>query len=64
VLFARGDGDGHLQSLLLGGVFLTLGFIVFVTGLLADLISQNRQLQELTLEKVRILEAGSNGREQ
>ena len=35
-----------------------MGFVLFVAGLLSDLISQNRQIQELTLEKVRRLELG------
>ena len=35
---------------------MTMGFIVFVAGLLADLISQNRQLNEITLEKIREME--------
>jgi hypothetical protein len=57
LLYLAGQGSGHVQSLIIGGVFLTLGFLVFVTGLLADLVSQSRQLQELTLEKLRRLEA-------
>ena len=51
-----GDGDGHVQSLVLGGALLTTGFLVFVSGLLSDLISHNRQLSEITLEKVRAME--------
>lgn len=51
-----GEGDGHIQSLVLGGALLTMGFVVFVSGLLSDLISQNRQLSEITLEKVRAME--------
>jgi glycosyltransferase involved in cell wall biosynthesis len=51
-----GDGDGHLQSLVLGAALLTMGFVVFVSGLLSDLISLNRQLNEITLEKIRALE--------
>jgi predicted membrane protein len=54
--YAMGDGTGHLQSLLLGGVLLMLGFLLFVTGLLSDLISQNRKLLEITVEKVRRME--------
>ena len=57
-LFAywAGKGDGHVQSLVLGGALLTMGFVVYVSGLLSDLISMNRQLNEITLEKVRRLE--------
>lgn len=49
--YFAGDGAGHIQSLVLGGVLLLLGFIFFVTGLLSDLISHNRRLLELTLER-------------
>lgn len=49
---------GHLQSLLLGGVLVIIGFLTFVVGLVADLISLNRQLLEMTLERVKRLELG------
>ena len=51
--YFRGDGTGHLQSLILGGAFLSMGFIAFLVGLIADLISNNRQLVEMTLERVK-----------
>jgi glycosyltransferase involved in cell wall biosynthesis len=54
--YFTGDGEGHLQSLILGGVLTTLGFISFLIALLADLINFNRQLIEQTLEKVRRME--------
>jgi glycosyltransferase involved in cell wall biosynthesis len=54
--FFTPDGAGHIQSLILGGVLVTLGFITFVIALLADLIGWNRKLLEVTLEKVRRLE--------
>ena len=54
--FFTADGSGHVQSLILGGVLVTLGFITFVIALLADLIGWNRKLLEATLEKVRRLE--------
>ena len=54
--FVIGDGDGHIQSLVLGGVLVTMGFMAFLVGLVADLIAFNRQLMEMTLEKVRHLE--------
>jgi glycosyltransferase involved in cell wall biosynthesis len=50
------SGDGHLQSLVLGGVLVLMGFIAYLAGLLADLISFNRQLLEMNLEKVKRLE--------
>lgn len=55
-LYAIGQGEGHVQSLVLGGVLLIIGFMTFLIGLVADLISFNRQLAEMTLEKVRRIE--------
>jgi glycosyltransferase involved in cell wall biosynthesis len=49
-------GAGHLQSLVLGGVLLIIGFVTFMIGLVADLISFNRQLTEIALEKIRRIE--------
>ena len=54
--YFSGDGDGHIQSLVIGGVLLIMGVMTFLVGLVADLISHNRQLVEMTLEKVRRLE--------
>lgn len=54
--YLTGEGDGHIQSLILGGVFTILGFISFLIALLADLMNFNRQLIEQTLEKVRRIE--------
>jgi glycosyltransferase involved in cell wall biosynthesis len=57
--FATGDGTGHIQSLVLGGVLVIVGFIIVMIGVVADLINFNRQLIEMTLEKVRRLELAS-----
>ena len=54
--YANGEGQGHVQSLVLGGTFLVIGLTTFLIGLVADLIGFNRQLIEMTLEKVRCLE--------
>lgn len=51
--FFAGDSDGHIQSLILGGVLLMMGFMSFLAGMVADLISFNRQLLEMVLETVR-----------
>lgn len=55
-LYMNGDGAGHLQSLVLGGVLCVMSFIAFTAGLLADVVSRNRQLLEITLEKIRRME--------
>jgi hypothetical protein len=66
VAYLEGQGEGKIQSLVLGGALLVIGLTTFLIGLLADLISFNRQLLEMTLEKVRRLElaqmASSPGR--
>ena len=56
IFYMIGDGNGHLQSLILGGVLTVLGIITFLIAILADLINFNRQLVEQTLEKVRRME--------
>lgn len=55
--YATGDGSGHLQSLVLGGALVIMSFIAFTVGLLADVVSRNRQLLEIMLEKMRRMEA-------
>ena len=56
IFYMMGDGDGHIQSLILGGVLTLLGIITFLIAIIADLINFNRQLIEQTLEKVRRME--------
>jgi glycosyltransferase involved in cell wall biosynthesis len=63
-LFAIGEGAGHVQSLVLGGALVIMGFIAFVVGLVADLINFNRQLLEMTLERVRRLELATAPRDE
>ena len=54
--FMTSGGSGHIQSLVLGGALLLMGFASFLFGLLADLISNNRQLTEMALERIKRLE--------
>ncbi|SFM52119.1 Glycosyltransferase involved in cell wall bisynthesis [Ectothiorhodospira mobilis] len=56
VFYLHGDGSGHIQSLLLGTMLVSMGAFTWLIGLVADLISFNRQLLEMTLERVRRLE--------
>ena len=51
-----GQGNGHIQSLVLGGSLLVLGVLTGLMGLLAELIGANRKLLEATLSHVRKLE--------
>ncbi len=55
--FAIGEGEGHIQSLVLGGVLMIVGMISIMLGIVADLVGRNRQLLEATLERSRRIEA-------
>lgn len=56
VFYMMGEGDGHVQSLIIGGSLIVLGFIAIMFGAIADLIGRNRQLMEQSLEKIRHIE--------
>jgi len=53
--YFTGRGSGHTQSLLLACTLLIIGFITFVIGMLADVISANRKILEDTQYHVREL---------
>ena len=59
--WASGQGDGHVQSLVLGGSLLLLGVLVAIMGMLADLIGANRKLLETTLVRLRAIEERIEG---
>ncbi len=50
----------HVQSLVIGGTLLTLGLMLFVFGLLADLVAANRRLTEEVLYRLRKLEMSAH----
>jgi glycosyltransferase involved in cell wall biosynthesis len=56
ILYALNDGGGHIQSLVIGGVFIVLGFVAYLFGIIADIVNFNRKLIEIILEKVRRME--------
>jgi glycosyltransferase involved in cell wall biosynthesis len=39
-------GAGHIQSLIIASILIILGLLIFLLGMLADLIARNRQLTE------------------
>jgi glycosyltransferase involved in cell wall biosynthesis len=55
--YASGQGNGHVQSVVLGGACVLLGCVVALAGVLADLISINRQIMEEMLERLRRADA-------
>ena len=44
--YALGDGDGHVQSLILASILIIVGFQACLMALLAELIASNRKLLE------------------
>ncbi len=44
--YLSGEGEGHIQSVILSGVLLGMGFQTFLVAFLADLIAANRKLME------------------
>lgn len=46
VLYMNGYGTGHTQSLILACTLIIIGFVTFVIGMLADVISANRKILE------------------
>ena len=51
--YFTGNGAGHIQSLVLSGVLIILGFMLVMIGLVADVVSLNRRLIEDTLFRVK-----------
>ncbi len=56
VISAGAKIGGHMQSLLIGGVFMILGFMFVVIGIVADLLSINRKLLEDVLYRLKKME--------
>ena len=52
--------SGHLQSLIFGSVFMILGFLFVVMGIIADLLSINRKFLEDALYRLKKLEYDKN----
>jgi glycosyltransferase involved in cell wall biosynthesis len=48
--YLAGEGEGHVQSLILASILIVMAFVTYAAGLLADLIAANRRL----LEEVRM----------
>ena len=59
-----GEGDGHIQSLILAAVLVLMGFQTIVMGLMSDIIAANRKILEDIQYRVRKMETGSDEKEQ
>lgn len=56
VYYFSGNGNGHTQSLILACTLLIIGFVTFVIGMLADVISASRKILEDVQYRLRKLE--------
>ena len=54
--FILGQGEGHVQSLILSAMLSIVGFQVLLIGLVADLIGFNRKILEEALFRLRKIE--------
>lgn len=54
--YINGEGDGHIQSLVLASIFIVIGFQTIIAAFLADLLAANRKL----LEEIRFLNKKNN----
>ena len=53
----NGSGNGHVQSVVFAALCVTLGFLLFMLGFLADLMATNRRLLERVEWRLRRLES-------
>ncbi|KIH75862.1 Glycosyltransferase involved in cell wall bisynthesis [Geoalkalibacter ferrihydriticus] len=54
--YLAGQGEGHVQSLILAAILFIMGFQFLVAAMITDVVSRNRQLLEETLMRVRRME--------
>ena len=64
ILMAMGEGDGHVQPLILTAILMMMGFQTVTLGLLGDTIASNRKLLEDVQYRVRKMECGKSDEEQ
>ncbi|MEZ5744005.1 MAG: glycosyltransferase family 2 protein [Sphingomonadaceae bacterium] len=57
--FMIGEGDGKVQSLVIGSLFVSMGYITTVIAFLSDAIATNRRISEECLERLRKIDAES-----
>jgi len=48
-----GQGQGHVQSLIISSILILIAFIIFLLGFLADLIARNRRINEEIVYRMR-----------
>jgi glycosyltransferase involved in cell wall biosynthesis len=57
--YLTGDGEGHIQSLILASVLMCMGFQALLTAFVADLLSANRKLlEDIRFKAAKLLKNG------
>lgn len=51
--YFRGDGEGYVQSLLIGGLLIAFSIGSFFVGIIGDLLSVNRKISLMILQRTR-----------
>ncbi|MCI6190841.1 MAG: glycosyltransferase family 2 protein [Clostridium sp.] len=60
IFFMQGQGNGHVQSLILSSTLLLLGFETIIVGLQADIIAANRKILEDIQYRIKKMEYESD----
>ena len=58
IVFATGDRGSHIQSLLLGAVFIFASIICYALAVISDMVRTTRTLQEDALERLKQIQFG------
>lgn len=58
--YLSGNGDGHIQSVVFASLFILLGALLWMLGVIAELISTNRKLLEKINWRLQRLDESSN----
>lgn len=56
VSYAQGNGKGHVQSLIFGAVLFMAAAVLWVLGVIGDLLAAQRVMSQKTFERVRRIE--------
>jgi glycosyltransferase involved in cell wall biosynthesis len=56
VAFVQGDGNGHIQSLILGAVLINAAVVLAALGVIGDLLAGQRIMLQRVFERVRRVE--------
>lgn len=62
IAFLSGHGGGHVQSLILASLCVTIGTLLYMMGLIGDLVATNRKLLERVDVRLQMIAFGDSGK--